>query len=186
MLFPYPYYCSDFGYEPQEAAPPQVVVLPVPAPPVQTSPASPPEPLLIEWRGDHFERMTLSEKTAASGQTSPDYSEKSKRRSSAAVSSAAGLSKTRSSNPRSSAAAAPPHPMPPAILVFRDGRTEEISSYTIMSGSIFSKTDYWASGSWTKKIQVADLDVPATLKLNHEHGLNFVLPANPNEVVMRP
>jgi hypothetical protein len=190
ILFPYPYYYSDFGYEPQEAAPPQVVVMPAPAPAVQTPPASPPEPLLIEWQGDHFERMTLSEKTAASGQTSPDYSEK-RRRSSAAVSSATGLSKTRSSNPRSSnprssAAALPPHPMPPAILVFRDGRTEEISSYTIMSGTIYSKTDYWASGSWTKKIQVADLDVPATLKLNHEHGLNFVLPANPNEVVMRP
>jgi hypothetical protein len=186
ILFPYPYYYSDFGYEPQEAAPPQVVVMPAPAPPVQTSPASPPEPLLIEWRGDHFERMTLSEKTAASRQTSPDYSENSKRHSSAAASSAAGLSKTRSSNSRPSAAAALPHPMPPAILVFRDGRTEEISSYTIMSGTIYSKTDYWASGSWTKKIQVADLDVPATLKLNQEHGLNFVLPANPNEVVMRP
>ena len=43
-----------------------------------------------------------------------------------------------------------------------------------------------ASGSWTRKIQIADSDVPATLKLNQERGLKFVLPASPNEVVMRP
>jgi len=79
-----------------------------------------------------------------------------------------------------------PRELPPAVLVFRDGRQEELSNYTIMSGMIYSKSDYWATGAWTKKIQIADLDVPATLKLNQEHGLNFVLPSGPNEVVMRP
>jgi len=72
------------------------------------------------------------------------------------------------------------------VLVFRDGRTEEVSDYTIMSGTIYSKADYWSSGSWTRKIQIADLDVPATLKQNQERGLSFVLPSGPNEVVMRP
>jgi hypothetical protein len=72
------------------------------------------------------------------------------------------------------------------VLVFRDGRKEEVSSYTIMSGTIYSKADYWSSGSWTKKIQIADLDVPATLKLNQERGLKFELPAGPNEVVVSP
>jgi hypothetical protein len=58
--------------------------------------------------------------------------------------------------------------------------------FTIMNGIIYSKADYWSSGSWTRKIQIADLDVPATLKLNHERGLKFVLPSGPDEVVMRP
>jgi len=45
--------------------------------------------------------------------------------------------------------------------------------------------DYWTSGSWTKKIQIVDLDLPATLKLNHERGVKFALPVAPYEVVMR-
>jgi hypothetical protein len=72
------------------------------------------------------------------------------------------------------------------VLVFRDGHKDEVSEYTIMSGTIYSKTDYWTTGSWTRKIQVADLDVPATLKLNRERGLKFVLPGSSNEVVTRP
>lgn len=175
IFLPYPYY-YDYGYDSEEAVPPQVVIVPAAAP-VPTPLAPPLEPLLIEWQGDHFERMTLSQKAAASGQSSPDYSEKSR----------LGSSRPVSSRPAQKVAAQPPsRELPPAVLVFRDGRKEEVSSYTIMSGTIYSKADYWTSGSWTKKIQIADLDVPATLKLNQEHGLNFVLPASPNEVVMRP
>ena len=79
-----------------------------------------------------------------------------------------------------------PRELPPAVLVFHDGRREEVSEYTIMSGTIYSKADYWTTGSWTRKIQIADLDVPATLRLNQERGVKFVLPASPNEVVVRP
>jgi hypothetical protein len=80
----------------------------------------------------------------------------------------------------------PPRELPPAILVFHDGRREEVSDYTIMSGTIYSKADYWTTGSWSRKIQIADLDVPATLRLNQERGVKFVLPSSPNEVVVRP
>jgi hypothetical protein len=55
-----------------------------------------------------------------------------------------------------------------------------------MNGTIYSKADYWTTGSWTSKIQIADLDVPATLKLNQERGAKFALPASPNEVFIRP
>ena len=72
------------------------------------------------------------------------------------------------------------------MLVFRDGRQENVSSYTIIGKVLYTNADYWTTGSWTKKIQLADLDLPATLKLNQERGANFVLPAGPNEVVMRP
>jgi hypothetical protein len=153
------------------------VIVPAAAPAQPASPAVPLEPLLIEWQGDHFERMTLSSK-AGSGKDAPDYSAKSGQ-------SFAGASAL-SSQGRKVAEQPPRRELPPAVLVFRDGRKEEVSSYTIMSGTIYSNEDYWTSGSWTKKIQIADLDVPATLKLNQERGLNFVLPGGPNEVVTRP
>ena len=88
--------------------------------------------------------------------------------------------------PGQKSAVQPPRDLPPAVLVFHDGRKEEVSEYTIMSGTIYSKADYWTTGSWTRKIQIADLDVPATLKLNQERGANFSLPASANEVVIRP
>ena len=167
----YPYFDSDYGYDSEQAYPPPGVAGPASAP-APAALAPPIEPLLIEWRVDHFVRMTLSEKTSAEEQGGPDYSEKSTPRSSVPG--------------RKDAVQPPPHEFPPTGLVFRDGRKEEVSSYTIMSGTIYSKADYWSSGSWTKKIQIADLDVPATLKLNQERGLKFELPAGPNEVVVSP
>ena len=170
LALPYPYFYSDYGYDSKEAAQPQVVAVPASAP-FQAPPAAPLEPLLIEWQGDHFVRMTLSQKKAsAGGQSAPDYSEKSTPRWSSAA---------------RKVGAQPLRELPPALLIFRDGRREEVSSYTIMSGIIYTKADYWTSGSWTRKIPIADLDVPATLKFNQER-VKFVLPAGPNEVVMRP
>jgi hypothetical protein len=51
---------------------------------------------------------------------------------------------------------------------------------------MYSSADYWSSGSWNKKIQLADLDVPGTLRLNQERGVKFVLPSAANEVITRP
>ena len=167
VLLPYPYFYSDYGYDSEEPPKPQAVAAPV----AQTPPSPPLEPLLIEWQGHHFVRMTLSQKASAGGQSAPDYLETPALRSAA---------------PGRKAAVQPPRELPPTVLVYRDGRKEEVSSYTIMSGTIYSKADYWSSGSWTRKIQIADLDVPATLRLNQERGLKFVLPGGPNEVVMRP
>lgn len=177
LLFPYPYFYpdSDAGYDSQQAAQPQVIVVPASAP-VPPAPPAPRESLLIEWQGDHFVRSTLSAQAAPGGQTVPDYSEKSTLSSAVAGRSV----------PGSKSAVPPPRELPPAVLVFHDGRQEEVSEYTIMSGTIYSKADYWTTGSWTRKIQIADLDVPATLRLNQERGVKFVLPASPNEVVVRP
>ena len=50
---------------------------------------------------------------------------------------------------------------------------------------IFTDTNYWSTGSWTKKVPVAELDVPATRKLNEERGGKFSLPSGPNEVIIR-
>jgi len=132
------------------------------------APQAAPEPLLLEWRGDHWARVTSHGHAATGAQ--PDYSGGSNGRSAPSVRNRAGQ---------------PPPELPPAVLVFRDGRKEEVSSYTIVSGTIYTKADYWTSGSWTKKIRIADLDLPATLRVNQERGVKFALPTGPYEVVMR-
>jgi hypothetical protein len=165
--YPYLDYGHDYPYDYDQAPQSQEPAPPLVAPTEAAIPQEHPvEPLLIEWQGDHFVRMTLSQKESAGEDGGPDYSEKGA--------------------PGQTQAVQPPPELPPAVLVYRDGRKEEVSDYTIMSGTIYSKADYWSSGSWTKKIQIADLDVPATLKVNQERGLKFALPAGPNEVVLRP
>lgn len=72
------------------------------------------------------------------------------------------------------------------MLVFRDGHEEEITSYTIIGNTLYARANYWTSGSWTRTIEIANLDVPATLKLNQERGSNFRLPSGPQEVMIRP
>jgi len=51
---------------------------------------------------------------------------------------------------------------------------------------MYVEHDYWSSGAWQQKIEMADLDIAATLKLNHDRGVKFILPTMPNEVVTRP
>jgi hypothetical protein len=164
----YPFYPGYYDYAddaPQAGAPPQVIVMQPAAAPAPSAPAAAPsEPVLIEWQGNRFVRMTLAERN--SGSTPLDYAEAGK-----------------SANGKSSQ---PPQALPPAILVFRDGRQQEVSSYTIMNGTIFTRSDYWTTGAWNQKIQIADLDVPATLRQNQQRGLNFNLPASANEVIVRP
>jgi hypothetical protein len=76
--------------------------------------------------------------------------------------------------------------LPPAVLVYRDGHTEDLSSYSIIGGSIHTKSNYWTTGTWTRTIPVADLDIPATLRQNEQRGVNFELPSGPDEVMLRP
>lgn len=187
----YPYFYSDPDYASGEVSQPQIVVVQALAPAVPPAPPAPRESLLIEWQGDHFVRTTMSAQVLAGTQIAPDYAEKSaspvavaaRELSRRAVS---GKSVPGKSGSEQGNAVQPSRDLPPAVLVFHDGRKEEVSEYTIMSGTIYSKADYWTTGSWTRKIQIADLDVPATLKLNQERGANFSLPASANEVVIRP
>lgn len=76
--------------------------------------------------------------------------------------------------------------LPPAVLVYRDGHTEELSSYSIIGGSIHTKSNYWTTGAWTRTIAVADLDIQATLQQNQKRGVDFELPSGPDEVMLRP
>jgi hypothetical protein len=74
----------------------------------------------------------------------------------------------------------------PVVLVFRDGHNEEVRDYTIASGTIYARGDYYSDGYWNKKIELSALNLPETVKSNQEHGVHFVLPSAPNEVITRP
>jgi hypothetical protein len=156
-----PYY-SDF-YPPyyddrdyESAAPPP---LPARAPEpvaVPVNPQPPPSPALLELQGNQWVKVS----SFTMGQQSGDVTNQA-------------------------APIVPQKEMPPAVLVYRDGHTEELTSYSIIGPSIYTKSDYWANGAWTRTIQIADLDLPATLKANQQRGVRFELPSNPNEVMIR-
>jgi hypothetical protein len=163
---------DDNEYEalPPEAPPVQVVLVQQPAP-SSAAVASPIEPVLLEYHDGRWVRITTE------GQPSD--------RPQAAQSSSGPVSSAQARTAPSNQAAQPLPALPPAVLVFRDGHREEVTKYTIKGDVIYASADYWSTGSWTREIRVAALDVPATLKLNAERGGKFDLPSGPNEVVMR-
>lgn len=60
---------------------------------------------------------------------------------------------------------------PATALVFRDRHVEEIRNYAISGGTL------WVFGDQSaKKIPLAQLDLPATAKMNDERGVNFQIP----------
>ena len=136
---------------------------------------TPPESLLLELHGDHWVRITNYGQSQTDGQSSAAGSEQ-----------ASDLLSPAPATARRIPPAEPPSELPPAVLVFRDGHKEEIGKYVIVASTIYASADHWSSGSWTRKLQIAQLDVPATLKLNRERGTKFSLPSGPNEVMIRP
>ena len=177
-VYPYlypPYYYSDYYSEPVVREPQQdrVVVVENSQPRAEAPPPPPPpESLMLELRGDHWVRVTASGQIVADLQTSEN--------------GAAKAARMRTITPQESATVEPTRELPPAVLVFRDGHQEEITRYTIVGSTIYTSADYWKNGSWTKKVPIAELDVPATLELNRERGANFSLPSGPHVVVIRP
>jgi hypothetical protein len=164
-----PYFYPDEDSEPGviDAPPPQVNVLQPAQPPAVTPATKPSESLLLELHGDHWVRITnFGQSQTAAPAVQP------------------GLALPATS--RRAPSAEPQSPLPPAVLVFRDGHREVIGKYTIVGATIYTSADYWSSGSWTRQVQIAELDVPATLKLNRERGTKFSLPSGPNEVIIRP
>ncbi len=62
---------------------------------------------------------------------------------------------------------------PPTVLVFKDGHHSDVFNYAIVGDTLF---DF--SGGRTRKILLADLDLPATQKANDDRGVNFEIPAS--------
>jgi hypothetical protein len=168
-LFASPFY-SDYDYEPEaiDEAPSQGFF-----PSAQSaSPGSTPKPaefLVLELQGDHWVRLTNygQSQTGQFHQLQPEQT-------SATLAS------------RQIQPAEPFTDLPLAVLVFRDGHQEQIGKYVIKDAAIYASADYYATGSWTKKVPIAALNVPATLRLNRDRGTNFTLPSGPHEVMIRP
>ena len=154
-------YDSGFGlnsaYEPTLEVPP-----PQPAEPSPTvAPTLPPNPadgpVVLELQGDRWFRVTYDGPPQVVGQSYRPEPEKA------------------SNSPNVAAS---------AVLVFRDGHKEKIGKYCIIGGAIHISADYWSTGSWNRTVEILDLDVPATLKLNQEQGIQFRLPSGPYEVMI--
>jgi len=171
----YPYYDSDYyPYDPQddvgEAPPPpfraQATALTSPA-----NPPKPPESLVMELRGDHWVRLTSYGPMAIAG----EFGEPQSGAASGPAQAKGSVAAIRAQAPE----------LPPAVLVFRDGHQEEVAKYTIVGTTLSIKTDYWNTGSWTRKIPIAELNLAATLQANQERGAKFSLPSRPSEVIVR-
>jgi hypothetical protein len=174
IVFGAPYFYSgyydSYGFD-YPVPPPTTRPVPVPqvapAPQIQVKNEPLADSALLELRGNTWVRVT-------------DFSESSGPVSTPAHSSAV----SKETPPVQSLAVS--KEMPPAVLVYRDGHTEDVSSYSIIGPIIYTDADYWTDGKWTRMIQIADLNIPATLKQNQQRGVKFDLPSGPNEVVIRP
>jgi hypothetical protein len=58
------------------------------------------------------------------------------------------------------------------ILVFRDGHRMELSDYAIVGKELIN-----LSGKGPRRIPLADLDLPATTRVNEDRGVSFQLPS---------
>jgi hypothetical protein len=70
------------------------------------------------------------------------------------------------------AASAPVKPQPATVLIFKDGRPQQqVHNYAL------TETTLWALDDDTRReIPLADIDVPATVKINRDAGVDFALP----------
>jgi hypothetical protein len=144
-------------------------------------PSQPPplasQPLLIELQGDRYVRINSAE-----GQS------ENRTESHEPVTVVAESTPASAHHATPAAIHAPPiaRELAPAVLVFRDGHTEEVRDYSIVGGTMYARGDYYTDGYWNKKIELAALNLPVTLKSNEARGVHFILPNAPNEVVTRP
>jgi len=131
------------------------------SPPPNHQPAAN-DPLMIELQNGRYVRV---DNTAANGDALP-------------------LNLT--PNRARSTAAAPSQTLPPAVLIFHDGHSEEVRDYTIADGMLYARGDYYTDGYWNKKIDLATLNVAETMQANASRSVKFTLPSSPNEVITRP
>ena len=65
-----------------------------------------------------------------------------------------------------------PEEQPTTVLVFKDGRQMEIENYAIVGTTLYDLSE-----GRSKKVALAELDLPATVKQNDDRGVEFKLPA---------
>jgi hypothetical protein len=168
FLFPYYFPDGELDYGPaeQQATSFQMVTA-QPAQPTGAA-ASPIEPLLMEKQDGQWVRLPTG------GEMITDAP--------AAKSSAIPTTNAHPGIIEQAEMAPPLAPLPPAVIVFRDGHSEEVGRYTIQGDTLYTKAEY---GSPSRKIPLTELDIPASLRINNERGTKFNLPSSPNEIVVR-
>jgi hypothetical protein len=77
---------------------------------------------------------------------------------------------------RNNASSRPAAQEPDTILVFRDGRQITTRNYAIAGGTIWLLSENSA-----RKIQLSELDPAATEQANAKNGVDFHLPATPEQ-----
>jgi hypothetical protein len=173
--FYYPdYYCSDGdsdNRDPEPIEPPYQTLAAQPQQPPAPPPVPPGDTLVLENHDGQWERIPTGGELLNAAK--PPKTE-------------LGLSSNTHGTNAQVKETEPPRPvLPPAVLVFRDGHREEVQKYMIKGADLYATATYSATGSWTKTIHLADLDIPASLKVNKDRGTKFNLPSGPNEVVVR-
>lgn len=61
---------------------------------------------------------------------------------------------------------------PNTVLIFKDGHQLEVANYAIVGSTLYDLSD-----GRSKKVQLADLDLQATVKENDDRGIEFQIPA---------
>lgn len=162
------FYASTSGY-PVSSLPPVIILQAPGSPAADFAPPLPMQPVVIELRGDRYVRISgegnsgsaVRDETPATSHLLPN--------SSAPAAGATGIEEP-----------------PSAVLVFRDGHREPVSSYTIADGVLYTSGNYYTDGSWTRKIELSSLDLAESVKSNRSRGIRFQLPSFPNEVIVGP
>ena len=184
---------SDFTGDPSSygpsSAPPNFFLMPPPSASgmVDDQPHPGGQPLMIELRGDHYVRITNDRETSDSDSTAANYQQPpiaGSGRAHSAPAQAVGAPIEVSGASSQPVRAA--QDLQPAVLIYRDGHSESVRDYAITGGKLYARGNYYSDGYWTKTIDLAALNLPATISSNAGHGVNFVLPGAPNEVVTRP
>ncbi len=73
-------------------------------------------------------------------------------------------------------------PGEPTVLVFRNGKQQEVTNYAIMGDTLY----VFDEGKNKKKIALADLDIAATVKANDDRGMEFKMPPTPKKKTATP
>jgi hypothetical protein len=144
----------------------------------QPQPAA--QPLMIELRGDRYVRVASDGENA--GNALPPANHPATRDTRSSISNSGTTPSVIASNAKPTAASE----LPPTVLIFRDGHSENVHDYAITDGVIYARGNYYTDGYWNKKIEVSALNVSQTIQSNEARGVQFHLPGAPNEVITRP
>ena len=170
-----PVYVPYYSY-PYYAAYSATYAAPTPAAEYEAEDEEPPAPTIYERRS-RIAYSTGSSDEDRYGEHYTDYREDQRRRARAEADEArkAEVERRQDQRAQEERLRSEQKPEEPAaVLVFKDGHRQDLSGYAI-TGDVL----YDLGQGRARKIQLADLDLPATIKLNDELGNDFRLPSLP-------